>query len=63
MHAKFQASSFNGVQGEWGDRWKDGRATILAQSIMKFLNPPKLQQFASLKSKRNFSDGQYYLEF
>jgi len=29
MHAKFQASSFNGVGGERGDRRKEGQTTIL----------------------------------
>jgi len=28
MHAKFQAFRFNGVAGERGDRWKEGRTTI-----------------------------------
>jgi len=39
MHANFQASSFTGVEGEWGDRWMDmGRQAFLNDTVICPIN-------------------------
>jgi len=40
MHANFQATSFTGMGGRGGDRWKNRQGPFLAQTVKKFLTPP-----------------------
>jgi len=57
MHAKFQASSFNGVGGEWGDRRKEWQTTILStlqsgisNSSLALLGRDNLLQYRIIQS-------------
>jgi len=42
MHATFQASSFSGVQGEWGDRWTRN-VKHSSRSLCKISKPPSIR--------------------